>query len=601
ASFQEYNFYENWLSIVEKEFVSPIADGWKASYDYYLLDSLYLGNDYCYKIDFSPKRDQDLAFSGTMWITKKEYALKQIDATVPKRANLNYIEKIKIQQELTSTATGPWIPLKTRVLLDVSEISKKSPGMLAKFYVSNKDIQTNINRPNSFYEVPVEMEEGIQDADEEYWAEHRHDSLTATEMNVYNMIDTLSNLPSVKTYLEIAKFLVNTYIPVGIFDIGPYTGMYGFNDIEGLRLGFGLRTNLKFSNKWVLGGIVGYGFKDDRWKYDLGVKYIVSRNPWTTISYKHKFDIDPIWLLTGERGPESLFYAYTRFGTLVDPFAHTLNMLKFETQLGTGLMGTVILKHQTFIPESDFQYIKNPNTALSELRTSFTTTEGNFELRYAKDELFIINDNERLSMGTNRYPVLTLRYTLGLKDVLGSDFNYHKLSGSIKKSQKMGVFGVSDLSLSGQYIFSQLPYPLLNSHIGNETPFYVSFANNLMNYYEFTSDHHVSFRMRHHFEGLILNRIPLMKRLKWRLTGTADVVYGGIRQENMDMVVDRIDNLGNPYFPFQTFDSRPYMELGYGVENIFKVLRVDFFHRLTYLDRADVNPFGVKFSFQFIL
>lgn len=157
SSFQEYNFYNNWLNILEKDFVSPIADGWKSYYDFLLNDSLFVGKHWCYRIDFSPKRVQDLAFSGTMWIDSKTYALKQIDVSMGKGANLNFVEKIKIQQELEPTTASAWLPSRTRVLIDVAEIREKSPGMLAKFYTSNKNFRINQLKEPKFYDIPLEL------------------------------------------------------------------------------------------------------------------------------------------------------------------------------------------------------------------------------------------------------------------------------------------------------------------------------------------------------------------------------------------------------------------------------------------------------------
>ncbi|MDH5603342.1 MAG: DUF5686 and carboxypeptidase regulatory-like domain-containing protein, partial [Cyclobacteriaceae bacterium] len=199
SSFQQYNFYENWLTILGKEFVSPIADSWRGLYDYYLTDSLYLGEDYCYRIEFSPKSEQDLAFLGTMWITKNEWAIRQIDVAVDKSTNLNFIEKIRIQQELQKTTAGPWIPLKTRVIIDLNELTKNTAGILAKFYVSNKNIVVNKPKPNSFYELPILMSEDIREDDGNFWSQYRHDSLTSTEENLYVMIDTMKKIPFVKT------------------------------------------------------------------------------------------------------------------------------------------------------------------------------------------------------------------------------------------------------------------------------------------------------------------------------------------------------------------------------------------------------------------
>jgi len=601
TTFQEYNFYRNWLNIVEKEFISPIADGWKGYYEYDLIDSLLVGDDFCYRLDFFPRRKQDLAFSGTIWITRDEYALKQIDATINRSANLNYIERIKIQQELAVTPAGPWLPVKTRVLIDVGEITGKMAGMLAKFYVSNKDIVINEPRPDDFYELPIVMEEDIREYDDDFWEAERHDPLTDTEISVYEMIDTMKAIPFIKVSTELSKFAANGYIPVGVFDLGPYSTMFAQNNIEGYRFGFGLRTNLKFSRKVVLEGSLGYGTLDSRWKYGAGVKYILSRSPWTTIKLGHKLEIDPIWILNEEVGPQSLFYAYSRFGTLSSPFAHQLSFLRFETQSGRGWVNRLYLRHQLYDPEFDFRYIKGTDTNGVVMGSNFSTAEISVETQYARDELFVINDNERLSLGPVRYPSIKLRYTLGVKNIFGSDFSYHTLYAEIKKNQKMGIFGSSLFTLSGSNIFSALPYPLLKAHVGNETPFYISFANNLMDYFEFSSDHYGALRWRHHFEGLVLNRVPLIRLLKWRLTAHTDVIYGGMRKENIDLVVPGVNPAGEPVMPFYTFDHRPYVEVGYGVENVFKVLRVDAFHRLTYLDRSDVRKFGIKFSFQFIL
>jgi hypothetical protein len=133
SSFQEYNFYQNWITIINKNFVSPIADGWRAYYDYDLIDSLMVGDDFCYRLDFYPKNPLELAFTGSMWITKDHYALKQIDASIGKSANVNFIDKIRIQQESAPTDAGPWLPVKNRVLVNIGEISKNSAGLLGKF------------------------------------------------------------------------------------------------------------------------------------------------------------------------------------------------------------------------------------------------------------------------------------------------------------------------------------------------------------------------------------------------------------------------------------------------------------------------------------
>lgn len=599
STFQEYNFYQNWLNIITKEFVSPIADGWKLYYEVYLEDSAYIEDRFCYRIDFFPRREQDLAFSGTMWITKDEYALKRIDATIPRTANLNYIEKIKIQQDLIQTTAGPWLPQKNRVVVDVSQITKQTAGMIAKFYVSTKDHIVNQPKPNAFYLNPVAMEETVRQYDDEYWELNRHDSLSSTEQNVFYMIDTLKKIPAVKTYMDLAKFAFTGYLKAGPVDLGPYPTFFGKNNIEGVRVGAGARTNFAFSQKWTLGGYIGYGFDDDRYKYKFYVDRILNRQPWTNIRYEQQKEVEQVWLLNDQIEPNSLFYSLSRFGTLTQPFLVNKYRISLFRQLSIGLGGSVAYKYESFNPLFNFAYYRLPGS--SEVASAYEVSEVSISARYAKDEVFVINDNERLSMGTVRWPAFNLEYIYGMKGVLGSDFEYHKIKLGVEKRQKMGILGVSKVSLTGGYIFGDLPYPLLYNTIGNQTNFYVDFAYNLMNYFEFSTDKYLDFRYRHSFEGFVLNTIPLMKKLKWRLIGSANMLYGSVRDENVAMTVTQTDEEGEEIIPFYQLDNRPYLELGYGVENILKVFSVEAFHRLTYLDHEDVNKFGLKFSIKIIL
>jgi hypothetical protein len=173
---------------------------------------------------------------------------------------------------------------------------------------------------------------------------------------------------------------------------------------------------------------------------------------------------------------------------------------------------------------------------------------------------------------------------------------------------KTGPLGVGYLTLSGEYIFNTLPYPLLALHLGNQTPLYSSITYNLMNYGEFVSDRYAALQYRQYFEGLFLNRIPLIKRLNWRLLGTANVIQGGMRQSNRDLIALKYpDSNGEKTLPAGSFTkAKPYVELGYGVENIFRFLRVDFVHRMTYLNNTftpdvKVRKFGILFTAQFQL
>ena len=603
ASFQEYNFYQNWLHIVGKDFISPIADGGRLFYEYDLTDSVYINNFYCYRIDFFPKSPQDLAFTGSMWITKGEYALKQIDVSIGKQANLNFIERIKIQQELEPTGEGAWFPIKSRVLLDVSELSNNTAGLLAKFYISNKDIVTNQPRDPSFFaRAIVTDEKAYENKEEEYWDSLRHEPLSTTEKNVNRMIDTLRNIPVVKTYTDIIMIIIDGYYEVGKIEVGPYISMMTVNNIEGFRLQGGFQTNANFSKKWVIGSQLGYGFKDERVKYAVNLQRILSKERWSVVGVGHRSDIARVGVDDEALADNYVFLAIQRFGNFRRGYYFDETRFNIQREFVKGFTQRMAFRYKTFDPTFAFGY-KNPED-LNEIRNKFETAELILESRFARDEIFLQNETERLSLGTTKWPVVTLRYTHGFQGLNGSDFNYNKIWFSFNQHIKYGVIGNADVELATEKIFDALPYPLLGTHLGNETPIYSPVLYNLMNFGEFVSDQYVSLRYNHNFEGLILNRIPLMRKLKWRLVGTANILYGSLSQKNQDILSAESPD-GTEALTVGRLDwKKPYVELGYGVENIFKFFRVDFVHRLTYLDYSpDVKTrrFGVLVGVQISL
>jgi hypothetical protein len=602
TSFQEYNFYQNWLNIVGKDFMSPIADGWRIFYHYDLTDSVYLGDDFCYRLEYYPKSPQDLAFTGTIWVTKKEFALKQIDATIGRQANLNFVEKIRIQQELSRTEGGAWLPVKNRVLIDISELTNFSAGMLAKFYTSNKHIVVNKPYDPAFYDKPIVMaEDARQYEEEEAWDTLRHEPLSETEKSVYRMIDTLQSIPVVKTYTDIIKIAVNGYYIAGKVNLGPYISTLAYNNIEGFRIQGGFKTNIDFSKKWVVGASVGYGFFDDRVKYSGFVQRILSRERWTTASIRVRSDLGRVGIDDEALADNYLFLAAQRFGIFRRGFYFDEQRFNFQREIFKGFTQRIAFRHSTFEPTFNFGYYQDPDDIQnSPVLNSYQNSEVILESRFARDEIFVMNDNERLSLGTTKWPVVVFRYTHGLKGVVGSDFDYDKVKLSVTKRVKFGPLGYSYTNLSGEYVFNKIPYPLLSLHLGNQTPVYAAITYNLMNYGEFISDRYASMQYSHHFEGFLLNRVPLMRKLKWRLVGTANVLYGGMRQHNRDLIANETSAGPTLQTGFLSV-GKPYVEMGYGVENIFKFFRVDFIHRLSYLNKPDIRSFGVFFSAQFSL
>lgn len=604
STFQEYNFYQNYLTILNKQFVSPISNSWKTFYYYLLSDSSYINGEFCYKLDVDPKVKTDLAFYGSIWVSKESYALKQVDLSITKNANLNYVEAITIQQELTETAAGAYLPTKNRVIIRVANLDDQWAGFLAKFYTSNENIIVNEPKETSFYDQYLTLSKEFDDDDDTYWTQIRHDSLSDAEQYVYNMIDSINDLPVVKTYVEIIDILVNGYKDFGPLEIGPHIYSFAFNNIENSRFRLGFKTNYLFSDHWTLSGYGAYGSGDGVFKYGARVDYLVSKQHWTKFSISRTYDLFQVSVDPERLENNNLFYASTFWGNLRRPFYSEINELSAKSDLFSGITAGAKIRTQTFEPHSSYGF------GYGELNSRrFRTTELEGFVRITRNEKFILNDNERISLGSPRWPIFTLRYTKGLKNTLDSDFEYDKMEMRIEKKFKMGFWGVSRYDLNFGKIYSTIPYPLLNAHLGNaNSVFYTSAAFNLMRRFEFVSDEWVSLRWIHFFEGNILNRVPLISKLKWRMLAQANVLFGSLGQNNINIISVNDENQNSVIPPLGLNRSEPYIEVGYGIENIFKFLRLDAFHRITYLgdQYADENgnkppKFGVKMSLQFIL
>lgn len=595
--FQEYNFYTNWLQILNKDFISPIAEGWKTYYDYDLLEDVLVGLDSCYKLQVYPRREQDLAFTGTIWIKKSDYSLKQVDLTIPKAANLNFVERIKIQQELVPTSAGALMPSKTRVLLKIGQVTPNSAGLLAKFYTATDGIVVNSPLETSFFDQAVVLKPDFNQVTSDYWKNKRPDPLTEEELAVLQMVDTLKKIPIIRFYSESLKFFATGYLPVKKLDLGPWTEFGNFNNVEGLRFGFGLRTNYSFSNRFLIEGYGAYGTKDQRWKYKMGTTSILSRRHWTTLSVRISRELDQVGLEMENLEGNSIFLAASRFGTLRRPFVSTNQRISFQREFFKGFLVTSSLNRSQFNPLFDFFYYEKNSKVL---QSNYQASEIRTGIRYGRDEIIIINDNTRVSLGSIKWPIVELNYTKGIPS-LGSSLAYTKLNFYLYHRINLGLLGVGRYEVDAGKIWGEVPYPLLKNHLGNETLFYTTAAFNTMNFNEFASDQFVSFRYRQSFEGFLFNSLPLVKKLNWRMVGNANVLLGTVQDQNLLNLPENAPD-GRILESFGRLNPKvPYVELGYGIENIFRFFRVDFFHRMTYLDKPEARPFHVKVSAQVIL
>ncbi len=607
-TFQNYNFYNAFLPFLGKDFVSPAGENWKGGYEFYLADTTSVANRICYEVQFDPRRKEDLAFEGKMWIDTTTFALMQIEAHIGKEANLNYVDYLDIEQELEPTdSTGAYLPVAVRLTAGLSALGNFSFGLRTKMVVRNSNFRVNQPRPLPFYDQPVSLAEDARESSDTLWYRLRHDlagadSLNKEDKKARHLLDTLRSVPAVRRAEVLATILTTGWYRRGMIDIGPYPYTLAYNDYEGLRIRAGFRTNEKFSRNWVFRGYGAIGLRDHIFKYSAEVNYIWSRRHWTVAGLKQSYDIDRLGLSPELIGGNKLFYAFARFGRLRGAYFRdeTEAFLRTEPIKGVVLTGT--LASTRYDPLFPFHYLTQPQLGPnSPLQSDVHDTRFTIEVRLSRGETYIMDGNERITLGTKRAPVLTLRYTRGIGGMNGS-FNYNRYLIRLNQSFRVGTLGRSTYVITGGYTPNTLPAILLFPQSGNPTPFFNNNTFNLMRLFEFTSDLYATIHYEHQFDGLLFNRIPLIKRLGWRLIVNADALMGSLSDTNDKLTgLSRLPD-GREATHFGYLNPKiPYLEASYGIDNIFRVFRIQAIHRLTYpvsVPNANYH-FGIKGALHF--
>jgi hypothetical protein len=597
----EYNFYRNQMNILDKYFTSPIADGWRLKYDYDLIDSVLVDKDSCYVLNIVPRNRQDLVFEGRMWITKTDYALKKIDVKMTQEANINFVKGIKIQQTLFRSPQGAWLPEKTDFEVEVSEFSEILPNIYVKTHTKHQSYLINEPKNKDFYnELPPPPQNEIKE--QSYWQNFRKkDSTLVGQIDVYAIIDSLKTIPSVQRYTTALTILSTGYYEMKGLDMGHYARYYAWNDVEGHRLGLSFRTNYLLSRNFTFKGRLAYGTRDTRFKYGVEVSQVLSRKRFTQIGFRRSEDIEPLFVLAQGDNLPDIFVTSTRFFQLSArrPFFKKETAFFVESQFAPSWKQKITFQHRSLLPEHAFAYkVEGTNDLAKDIHTNEIILQTTFRRGGNRVRLM---DNSEIFIGGGASPKITLTSTFGFQGIAGGMFNYQQFILDIsKKNARIFGIGHANYYISAGYLFGEVPFPLLRVHLGNNTPFLIEKAFNQMNGFEFVSDHYVSLNYSHYLEGFLFNRLPLFKKankfLDWRLVLSLNAVCGGLREANRNLIA-QTDNNGNLLDLVQSLSfDKPYIEIGYGIDNILKFFRIDFFHRLTYLDRSTAKPFGIKFS-----
>lgn len=590
----DVNIYDNYLLLFNKSFISPVANFARSYYKFYLTDTAYIDNQYCYKLTFTPKRTGDATFEGEMWIHDTTYAVKQFKANISPWVNINYVQDLYIEHHFDQVAPEVWMLTSEKMIADL-KITKKTKiyGFYGRRHSTRKNYVINEARSPEFYqsENTVEFQDSALLRSDEYWAQTRHQPLSAQENGIDEMVDSLNDLRFFKTLKNLLYLATTGYYPLGKLEVGSAFSLFSTNPVEQFRFGLALRTSNEFSKRIELGGNVAYGVRDQRFKYGGLIRINLTEKPKKRAMLRmyYHYDIEQIG-----QSPNAASVSST-FGTLLR--TGPLDKLTFVQRAGIDiekdvlkdivLFGRYELKEYT--PLGIANYVRfNEATGVHDTINRLRTSEITLRYRWAKNEEFISGYFDRTSI-RSKYPVIALQTVLGIKGMFGSDYTYQRYDLFIEHKTPIGILGRMNYGLNFGVVNGTVAYPFLKVHEGNQSLWLLSNAFNMMNYLEFVSDRYVMGYIENHWDGFFLDRVPLIKKLKLRAVTTVRAVYGQVstRHEQEMIFPDFIQHFGNT----------PYVEVGAGVENIFKVGRVDFYWRLTHRHPIQKDNFGIRFKY----
>jgi len=588
----DYNIYDNYLKFFDKSFTSPLSRTGVSVYNYILTDSAFIDNKWCYNIVFYPRRKNELTFKGDFWVNDSTFAVKQIEMTASRSANINWVKEIYVEQEFNVLNDSVFLLKRDHMMSDFAFNKKeKSKGVYGRRTTLFNKYEFDIKHDDKFYASRTDAyKEEIYNKPDDYWNERRMEKLNDDEIGIYKMLDTLKTVRKFQQLYNIGATLATGYWELFEgFDYGPLFSSFGSNDVEGTRIRIGGRTFFNQNDAWRIQAFTAYGFKDKKVKYGIGAKWMIDKKNRIIISAGNRRDVEQTGVsLTTENDVLNRSFASAAFFTRGENFRLTnLNLsniaLDIEPLRNLNFrVGATYKTLESAAPDLfNVNYIDDNGVEQSVVKQ----TELDLAVNYTPGRKNAGFGVERSISNEGRHPILYVSYTKGLKGVMDSDFNYDKLQLFYKHRLLMGGLGKMNYVLELGKTFGAVPITLLDVVPGNQTLFTAPRTFDLLDYYEFVTDQYASIHLEHNFNGRIFSRLPLLRKLNLREIVGARAVVGSLTEENIALNV--FDLQGKA-------PNKPYYEYHIGVDNIFKLLRIDFVFRGNYRDTPGATKFGIK-------
>lgn len=639
--FTDVDIYKNECRLLQYPFKSPIADNAINFYRYYLQDTLCIDNDSVIDVGFVPNNPQDFGFSGHLFILKDStYSVRRVELSIPRRSDVNFVDNMLISQDLTLLPTGERVCKNSDMLVEL-----KLTNWLQKLMVQ-RSIR---NYDHAFDEIPkqvfksikgdIKVEPDAKMQSEDYWKQFRQVELTQSESKMGSFLEKLQNIKGFKWVMFGAKALIENFIETAKttdknkFDFGPINTIISYNNYDRLRYRVSGFTTAHFNPHFFLDGYVAlaphsrmhpvhvYGMLKATYSFNKKA-YLHREFPRRNIQFQYYNDITEPYTKFMTTDKDNMFMAFK--SGKVDQFYHTREhklIADFEWENGLKIYGHFLNTRNEAVDNLFFQPL---GTGLAEnvaagkatndsrfWNNKMTTSEFKLMGTFEPGATYINTKKHRWKVNMDA-PVFWLSHTVGIKGFLGGDYNYNVTEAGIYKRFWLGSWGKIDTDIKAGAQWNKVPYPLLIHPVANNSFILQDFQFNLINTWEFLNDRYASLMVSWDLNGKLFNRIPLLKKLKWREWIGVNVLWGQLTDKNNPAHSNYTDSQ-LMYFPGHfnaegiyenntiVMDPRkPYVELVVGIHNIFKLVHIVYVRRLTYTGSKYNNPNlnGVRFIFR---
>ncbi len=597
----EVNYYDNFMNLFTQNFVSPIAENGWFFYKYFLADSMQVGDQKIYRVNYQPRRKGENTLKGYFLVEDRFYSIMEIDGDLSTTSKINFLKSLRLKSNYNFVNDST--PFYKRVQIDALfdyvpfKTGKKAAERLSLFYTQTANIDSvtinpkteiKLSNKNAKYET-VKLP-GALKRDSTYWKNNRLEPLTTTDKLATSVIDSVSGIKAIKTLNNLADMSMTSYYDIGKIELGPYTRFFNTNKVEGYHLFIGARTSEEISDKMMFWGGIGYGTRNQKVNFSLGYGFLFP----TLNRQVFKIYYDDKMIRHGENEKILNLYenAFTatennlisqllKHDELDEIFREQKIATQYEYEWYPGLLNKLSVNYTKHESPEFYPFTRN-NQPLN----SVSAFEASIDTRWSREEKVIDHGFLRYYMDTE-YPIVHLTLGGGMAFYNGESNPYGKIATTVKQAVNIGQ-GRLDYAIEAGAFIGKLPYTMLDIPRGNETYGLYRYDFNMLNYLEFVHDQYVHTYIDYHLNGFFVRRIPLFRETGLREVLSSKFMVGRLSDKHQDVVAfpDAISHMQNPY-----------VELGAGLENILSMFRVEAIWRVTPKSTIGAPSFGFRALF----